>query len=126
MPQHPWESDQCRASAYLLRGPAVRPWWRPQGPDDPGPGLWVAVLRVGQRSGVAAGSQEVRLHHPLQLLAATHRVDAWHQVELLRDKTGKAGGQGCVKRGCPVDKGHAATHTAKETAPELCDSWHVA
>lgn len=104
-----WESDQCKASAYLFRGPATHPWRWPQGPDDSWPGLWVAVLRIGQRSGVAAGSQEVRLNHPLQLLAATHSIDAWHQVELLRDKKWKARVKVCVNWGLPVDKSHTAT-----------------
>ena len=77
-------------ASYLFTGPATHCWSWAQGPDDSWPGLWGTVLGVGQRPGVAAGSQEVRLNHPLQLLAATHSVDAWHEVELLRDKTWRA------------------------------------
>lgn len=35
---------------------------------------------------MTTGPQKVRLHHPLQFLAATHSVEAWHQVEFLRGK----------------------------------------
>lgn len=84
------------SASYLFTGPATHPWSWAQGPDDSWPGLWGTVRGIGQRPGVAAGSQEVRLNHPLQLLVATHSVDAWHEVELLRDKTWRAKDKVCV------------------------------
>lgn len=83
------------SASYLFTGTSTHPWRWPQGPDDSWPGwlYWVAVLGIGQRPRVAAGSQEVRLNHPLQLLAAAHSVDAWNEVEFLRDKKWKARGE---------------------------------
>ena len=127
----------ANASApYLFTVPAThcRSW--PQSPDDSRPGLWGTVLGVRQRPGVAAGSQEVRLYHPLQLLAATHSVDAWHEVELLRDKTQRTRdevcGDGGASRGqkshcCPpsrqllVLRDQRGRSLAGIPAYELCD-----
>lgn len=83
------------SASYLFTGPATHPWSWAQGPYDSWPGLRGTVRGIGQRPGVAAGSQEVRLNHPLKLLVATHSVDAWHEVELLRDKTWKARDKVC-------------------------------
>ena len=94
------------SASYLFTGPATHPWSWAQGPYDSWPGLrgslcrgrtrWPGTVRgIGQRPGVAAGSQEVRLNHPLKLLVATHSVDAWHEVELLRDKTWRARDKVC-------------------------------
>ena len=84
------------SASYLFTGPATHPWSWAQGPYDSWPGLRGTVWGIGQRPGVAAGSQEVRLNHPLKLLVATHSVDAWHEVELLRDKTWRARDKVCV------------------------------
>lgn len=87
----------------------MHPWRWPQGPDDSWPGLCRAVLGVGHRPWVAAGSQEVRLHHPLQLLAATHSIDARHKVELLRDKKWRM--RSVWIKGLLVDRSYSAIHS---------------
>lgn len=106
------------SASYLFTGTSTHPWRWPQGPDDSWPGwlYWVAVLGIGQRPRVAAGSQEVRLNHPLQLLAAAHSVDAWNEVEFLRDKKWKARGEAVWIEGFQCTQ--ATTLSTLKTAAE--------
>lgn len=80
----------------------------------------------------------MRLHHPLQFLAAAHCVDVWHKVELLRNKTrmmrsvwieGLPGDRGgtCVSLHLSVDTGSGSTILAIRNllVQELCDFGQV-
>lgn len=57
----------------------------------------------------------MRLHHPLQFLAATDSIDAWHKVEFLRSKS-----RGWVMRGTeglPGDRDPALSTLNADTSP---------